>query len=234
LPVGIVASLWIVNRLLRLQGRPHVGTAKQRKRMAAFLAARAQRGAGWATVLQHDDAAMSAALQRFLAEHGLPYIPPLFDALGRYAFADPGKAERLARLLSEAVARGRDDEYLVVGADLLAIDAGWPKLVRAFETVRARRHQVAVIFPWPDGLPGPDDRAWYAEAFGGADPLKIDERALHRLIRLLDVKQYRSTFLRVREDLARLRIPVICMGDGDAIPRLLGHLERLRHARAWP
>src|SRR5206468_2602634 len=109
-------------------------------------------GPGALSWMEYDEAALSAAVQRFLAAHRVPYAPPIFDANGKYLLSDPSKAERVGKLLARAVAHAKDDEYFV---------------------------------------------------------LMVDE-------------------------LARLRVPVVCMAENDVISPLLDRLESLRRARRRP
>jgi hypothetical protein len=129
------------------------------------------------------------------------------------------------------VAHAKDDEFFVLMVDALSLLDGWQKFMSAVRTALARKHQVAVVFPWPDGLPPPNNAAWLAEGVAGVDLLKLDERAVNRLVRLLDFKAYRTAYQKVHDELARLRVPVICMAESDVIPQLLDRLESLRLAR---
>jgi uncharacterized protein (DUF58 family) len=232
LPVGLAMGVWTIRRLLRLDqlhGRRR--ERGRRKKLAAVLAVEQGLGAGSLSWLEHDEAAMAGATQRFLAEHRVPYSPPIFDAKGRFLLSDIHKAERVAKLLARAVAHAKDDEFFVLMVDALSLLDGWQKFMSAVRTALARKHQVAVVFPWPDGLPPPNNAAWLAEGVAGVDLLKLDERAVNRLVRLLDFKAYRTAYQKVHDELARLRVPVICMAESDVIPQLLDRLESLRLAR---
>ena len=94
--------------------------AALRKRMAALLSVQYHLGPGGLAVLLEDDERFSLYLQRFLADHHVPYTLPLYDDSGKYLFASPEKVEVLARGLLRAVGRGRDNELFVLLADLLA------------------------------------------------------------------------------------------------------------------
>jgi hypothetical protein len=57
-----------------------------------------------------------------------------------------------------AVARARDNEMYVVLADLISLGpAGIEPIARAVRAARARRHQVLIVVPWPEGLARPAD-----------------------------------------------------------------------------
>ena len=75
--------------------------------MAALLSVQYHLGPGGLAVLLEDDERFSLYLQRFLADHHVPYTLPLYDDSGKYLFAAPEKIEVLARGLLRAVGRGR-------------------------------------------------------------------------------------------------------------------------------
>jgi len=235
LPVGLAMGVWTIRRLLRLDSL-HLRRKERarRKTLAAVVAVEQNLGPGALSWMEHDEAALSASLQRFLAEHRVPYAPPLFDAKGKYLLSDPQKANRVAKLLARAVAHAKDDELFVLMVDVLSLLDGWDSFMSAVRTALARKHQIAVVFPWPDGLPPPNNAAWLAEGVAGVDLLKLDERAINRLVRLLDFKAYRTAYQKVHDELARLRVAVVCMAENDAIPQLLDRLESLRWARRRP
>src|SRR5207253_11088723 len=106
-------------------------------------------------LLLEDDERFVLALQRFLAEHHVPYPLPLYDQEGRYLFAAPDKIEVLSGALLRAVARGRDNELFVLLADLLELEDHLNPLLRAVKVALARHHQVMVVCPWPPGVPLP-------------------------------------------------------------------------------
>src|SRR5262249_59479555 len=80
-----------------------------RKRLAAVLSLRYGFAPGGLAELLEDDDAFSLLLQRFLAEHHVPYRLPLYGADGRYLFAAPRKVSVLAAALRRAIGRGRDN-----------------------------------------------------------------------------------------------------------------------------
>src|SRR5262249_10847037 len=129
-----------------------------RKRMAALLAVRYALGPGGLAFLLEDDDQLALYLQRFLADHRVPYALPLYDARGRYQFQSPEKVGVLADALLRAVGRGRDKELFVLLADLLELDGSLGPLLRAVRVALARHHQVVLVCPWPPGLPPPARR----------------------------------------------------------------------------
>ena len=78
-----------------------------------------------------DDDRFSNCLQRFLAEHHVPYPLPLYDHRGRYLFASPTKVKVLADALVRAVGKGHDNELYVLLADLLELTEDLAPFLRA-------------------------------------------------------------------------------------------------------
>src|SRR5262249_5453955 len=99
-------GLWLSPKKRRL--------ARWRKRLAAILAERYGLSPGGLGILLEDDEQFSLYMQRFLAEHQVPYPLPLYDRRGRYLFACPGKIEVLAQALVRAVGKGHDNELFVL------------------------------------------------------------------------------------------------------------------------
>src|SRR5437899_6235035 len=139
--------MWLSSKKRRL--------ARQRKCLAAILAERYDLAPGGLGILLEDDERFTLAMQRFLAEHQVPYPLPLYDRRGRYLFASPGKIDVLAAALVRAVGKGQDNELFVLLVDLLELVDQLEPLIRAVRMTLARHHQVLVICPWPPGVTPP-------------------------------------------------------------------------------
>ena len=141
------------------RGCTHFATAAHalplRKQLAALLSVRYGLAPGGLALLLEDDERCVVCLQRFLAEHHVPYELPFYDDEGWYLFAAPGKTEVLADALLRAVRRGRDNELFVLLADFLEIVEHLGPVLAAVKVARARHHQVIVVCPWPPGVPPP-------------------------------------------------------------------------------
>src|SRR5262249_46229442 len=123
--------------------------ARQRKPLAALLSVRYGLGPGGLELLLANDELQSSLVQRFLAEHHVPYPLPLYDRKGQYRFASVAKIEVLARMLTRAVGKGHDNELYVLLVDLLELSDSLGVLLRAIKVALARHHRVMVICPWP-------------------------------------------------------------------------------------
>src|SRR5262249_55493116 len=135
-----------------------------RKKVATVLSVRYGLAPGGLAMLLEDDERMGAYLQRFLAEHHVPYPFPLYDRDGRYLFAAPDKVTVLGNALVRAVGKSHDNELYVLLADLLELPDALEPLLRAVKVALARHHRLLVVCPWPPGVPAPP-----AEADGQRD-----------------------------------------------------------------
>lgn len=198
--------------------------ARMRKRLAALFAVRhGLAGGGLATLLEEDDAFMGY-LQRFLAEHRVPYPAPLYEMQGSYAFAAPGKIDVLSAALLRSVGKGRDNELFVLMVDLLELDDKIGPLLAAVKVAVARHHQVVVLCPWPEGLtpPGRDDELQplsYRQLT--RTPLDTALRQIHRY-------RYHKAFRELRRAFGKMSVPVLCAAEKDTVQLLLDRMERLR------
>jgi uncharacterized protein (DUF58 family) len=204
-----------------------------RKQLAALLSVRYGLAPGGLGLLLEDDDLFSLHLQRFLAEHHVPYSLPLFDRKGQYLFSSPAKVDVLARQLTRAVARSHDNELFVLLVDLLEIPEHLGPLFRAVKVALGRHHQVMVICPWPPGLPPPPRRAGpslLGALQGGSDqPI-----ALAELLRQATTLRFHEAFQRLRRSFARIGVPVLCAQDKDPAALIVERLDRLRTVRSRP
>jgi hypothetical protein len=201
--------------------------ARYRKRLAAVLSAHYGLAPGGLALLLEDDEQFALYVQRFLAEHHVPYSLPLYDREGRYQFASPEKVEVLAQALVRAVGKGHDNELFVLLADLLELEEKLGSLLRAVKMTIARHHRVLLICPWPPGVPPPEGR-------GETDPITpppkryLGAAPLEGSLRRATAARYHRAFHRVRRTFARLGVPVLCAQSEDPARLILERLDRLR------
>jgi uncharacterized protein (DUF58 family) len=191
-----------------------------RKKLASTLAVLYRHPPGALALFLEEDAACARELQRFLADHQVPYDVPLYDARGRYLFARPEKVGVLAKALLRAVGRGHDNELYVIMADLLELDEHLGPLLKAVRVARARHHTVMVVCPWPPGLPMPD-----AGADTGLPPPDISAADLVR--RMAHARATRA-WRTVRRAFGRMGVPVLNAAAGDPARLILLRMEQLR------
>jgi uncharacterized protein (DUF58 family) len=217
--------------------------ARWRKRLAALLSVQYELAPGGLALLLEDDERFSFFMQRFLADHHVPYALPLYDEQGRYLFAAPEKVEVLAKDLLRAVGRGRDNELFVLLADLLELTDELGPLLRAVKVALARHHQVMVICPWPVGIPPPaspiakrgngEPGKRRKRDFGLADSPSRRYAGSHfapTSLRLQEITtaRFHRAFRQIQRTFARLGVPVVCAQDRDPVRLILARLERLR------
>jgi uncharacterized protein (DUF58 family) len=211
--------------------------ARWRKRLAALLALRHGLGPAGLGLLLEDNERFSLEVQRFLAEHHVPYQLPLYDAQGRYQFAAPEKVDRLARALLQAIGKGHDNELFILLVDLLELSGRLEPLLAAVRVALARHHQVVLICPWPAGVPLPPARVpaeseqleTLLAAGVGSHPSALAE--VRPLIQRLLAQRLHGEFHRIRRAFARLGVPVTNAMSDEPIPLILERVERLRGLR---
>jgi hypothetical protein len=224
--------LWLSSKKRRL--------ARRRKCLAAVLAERYSLAPGGLGILLEDDQQFSLAMQRFLAEHQVPYPLPLYDRQGRYLFASPGKIDVLAEALVRAVGKGRDNELFVLLVDLLELVDDLEPLLRAVKVTLARHHQVLVICPWPPGVPRPlpgrsaERGAQSAVRRTGSADVTVGSGAPRSalsapaLLEQATTDRLHRAFGRLQQAFLRLGVPVVCAGSGDPVRLILDRVDRLR------
>jgi uncharacterized protein (DUF58 family) len=216
-----LALLWGIVRLLTgVRGRRYV----QRKRLAAHLAVRYDLGPGGLALLMEDEERLAVYLQRFLAEHGVPFPLSLYNTQGRYLFASPEKVQTLSRALLAAVGKGHDNELFVLLADLLELDEALEPLLRAVKVARARHHRVLIVCPWPPGAPPPEE-----EARGRRKRRRRRDQdwLRHALLESMFSRLYRA-FRKLRRTFARMGVQVVCAENSDSVALILRRVDQLR------
>ncbi len=218
---GVLCAGFLLLHAVIFRGRRR--RARYRKRLAALLSARSGLAPGGLALLLEDDEQFSLLMQRFLAEHQVPYALPLYDRDGRYLFASPEKVEVLAGALLRAVGKAHDNELFVLLADLLELEDQLGPLLGAVKVAIARHHRVLVVCPWPPGVPPP----------GGSAPTELippgtPRSALRSFLRQTTWARFHRAFQQVRRTFARLGVPVVCARDEEPSRLILERLEQLR------
>jgi uncharacterized protein (DUF58 family) len=222
--LGVIGGAILGARIGALFGSRARHLARWRKQLAAPIAARHGLGPGGLALLLEDDEQCALHLQRFLAEHQVPYTLPLYDAEGRYGFAAPGKVGVLGQALLGAVGKGHDNELFVLLVDLLELDEALAPLLQAVRVALARHHQVLVVCPWPPGVPTAEEPPPAVEAVVPA----ASPAALLPLLDRAARERFHAAYRRVRHAFARLGVPMVCAATDEPVPLILDRLERLR------
>jgi uncharacterized protein (DUF58 family) len=188
-----------------------------RKRLAALLSVRHSLAPGGLGALMEDDELMAQHMQRFLAEHQVPFVPPLYDELGRYQFAAPDKISVLAASLLRSVGKGHDNELFVLLVDLIELSDRLEPLLRAVRVALARHHQVVVVCPWPAGL-----------ALPGAESKPARSTGIRLTLEQTTTERFHAAYDHLRQTFARIGVLVVCAGSAEPIPLILDRMERMR------
>jgi hypothetical protein len=215
-----------------------------RKRLAALLSVRYGLGPGGLALLLEDDALMNRYMQRFLADHQVPYPLAMYDRKGRYLFAAPEKIPVLASALVRAVGKGHDNELFVLLADLLELEDHLGPLLRAVKVARARHHRVLLVCPWPPGVPLPSltrvTLPWEGEGrVRGEEKDEADRRGrraesldvrgpLRRILARTTTSRFHRAYHQLRRTFARLGVPVLCAQEGEPARLILERIDQLR------
>jgi hypothetical protein len=212
---AVLVATWLAATQLTAHRRR---TVARRKRLGALIGQQYDLPLGAAALILEDDAACSAWLQRFLADHRVPYDVPQYDDRGRSLFARPAKIKVLAQALTRAVARGRDNELFVILADLSDFDDDLKPLMSAVRVARARHHQLLVVCPRPD-----------AESNGAKSPeWPAEGAATDELARFASTRRRCRDWQRLRRAFGKYGVPVIPARGGDTARAILHRLEQMR------
>jgi hypothetical protein len=177
---------------------------------------------GGLEALLEDDELMAVHLQRFLAEHQVPYRLPLYDWRGNYLFASPEKVDVLARALLQSVGKGHDNELFVLLADLIELSDRLGPLLQAVRVALARHHRVMVVCPWPPGLPPP------GAVEDSPSPLPPPGIGVGPALRRTTAARFHRAFAELRQTFGRMGVPVICAASGEPVRLILDRMDRLR------
>ena len=202
---------------------PRSASWKRRQRLSALIANHYRLDPLAMGELMDDDDVMSTWLQRFHAEHGSPFTGSLFDERGNPLFDDSAKIDQLAKLLRRAAVRGRDNELFVVMAELTDAEYTLKTLVQEIRFARARYHRVVVLLAWPAKLPAPQ-QAISLDMILNAPTAKTGY--------LVERRQKEQAFLRVRNELGKLGVPVAVAAEEVATPLIMNQLQIVRTGRA--
>jgi uncharacterized protein (DUF58 family) len=195
-----------------------------RKRLAALFSVRYGLAPAGLSLLLEDDEQFSHYLQRFLAEHHVPYPLPLYDSRGRYRFASSEKVAVLSAALTRAVGKEHDNELFVLMADLLELEERLEPLAHAVRVALARHHQVVVVCPWPVGVPPPT--AELTDEVEESSPAgKTD---VHTLLDRSTKRRLHRAYHALRHRFARMGVPVVSARSDEPIPLILERIDRLR------
>lgn len=189
---------------------------RYRKKTAAVLALRHDLGPGGIALLMEDDDLCRRHLLRFLAEHQVPIPPALFEGPEDSSGAD--RMTALARSLTQAVGRARENEVFVLMADILGHRDHLDPLLAAVRLAKSKHHIVLPICAWPEGIPLP-----------GREPSPSPETADPRLLlRFAAALKMQQAFAVVRRKFAGMGVACLVSAQSDGASVVLQRLQSLR------
>ena len=169
--------------------------------------------------LLFDDAFLAAFTQHFLSQSGLAWQTPVAALRNRGFHDGAARMEVLAGVIRSGVARARDNEVILILADLLENAHSISHLLPVLRMARARHHRVAIACPTPTfERPG-----WSFEL-----PEVLNTESL-----LLAAEHTRTQDLTgmLQHELRRLSIPAALSGETEAVRLVLDELELARSGR---
>ena len=119
--------------------------------------------------------------------------------------------------------RGRDNELILIAAELTDSDYDLSELTQAIRFARARHHRVAILLAWPPNMPTPK------EEINLDVVLKYGPNGATETV--LEKRQKQQAFLRIRSEMGKLRVPVAIASADLATNLVLSQLEILRMGR---
>jgi uncharacterized protein (DUF58 family) len=195
-----------------------------RKKLGLLFAALDGHGPAEIERAIYDDHFVRERANRFLTDHNLRMTPSLVDDTGQYRFRSPEKADVLAQALLRAVARARDNEMYVILADLISLGVeGLGPVLKAVKAARARKHQVLIVVPWPEGLAKPPDAAGPRQLPPRPSLAAITKRSLESGF----VHGYRE----LRRQLTSAGAAVVRIDRDEPVKMVLDRMDRLRGGR---
>lgn len=225
---GMLTQFWLVAWEI-LKGTAKSQRYRWRKKLAAIFSVRhglAPQGLG---EMLEEDGLFVKHLQRFLAEHHVPYALPLYNDAGQYLFASPGKVDILAKALLRSIAQGKDNELFVLMVDLLELDNLDP-LVRAVKVGIARHHQIILVCPWPPGIlvPQKEDEETRRNKKMDWGQL-ITGQGLRNFLKEQTTRRLHRAYFKLRKTFGRLGVMVQCVAEDDTARLILDRLKFLRN-----
>jgi hypothetical protein len=125
----------------------------------------------------------------------------------------------MGRALTRSIARGHDNELLVLLVDLIELETHLTPLLKAVRVARARHHHVMVVCPWPTGA---------ARSRQSIPSAPSADAAVDELVRYAAELRSERAWHTIRRAFARLGVPVLRAAKGETARLILHRLDQLR------
>jgi len=201
--------------------RPHLRFLMQRRtRLAAALTELYGLPASASARLQQDDLQLAPLCQKFLAESGLAWTWPVVERRGREVHDWDARFDTLTAAVTNAIARGRDNELFVLMLDMVDYTGSLERLKQIVRLARARHHRVVLICPWPD-----ENTNSTPESSSKKDEIEL-------LVERAERARLSAATKRLKRELRRMGVPVSFMANRRAIQLTLIEADLARSGRS--
>lgn len=201
--------------------RPHLRFLMQRRtRLAAALTELYDLPTSDSARLQQDDLQLASLCQKFLAESGLAWTWPVVERRGREVHDWDARFDTLTAAVTNAVARGRDNELFVLMLDLVDYTGSLERLKQVVRLARARHHRVVLICPWPD------------ENTDSTPESSPEKDEIELLVERAERARLSASTERLKRELRRMGVPVAFMANRRAIQLTLIEADLARSGRS--
>ena len=201
--------------------RPHLRFLMQRRtRLAAALTELYGLPASASARLQQDDLQLAPLCQKFLAESGLAWTWPVVERRGREVHDWDARFDTLTAAVTNAIARGRDNELFVLMLDMVDYTGSLERLKQIVRLARARHHRVVLICPWPD------------ESTNSTPESSPEKDEIELLVERAERARLSAATERLKRELRRIGVPVSFMANRRAIQLTLIEADLARSGRS--
>lgn len=208
-PVSMTAFAFLMTRANR-----------QRTQLSAVMAELYDLSPATQVKLTWNNPLLASCLARFLTECGSPWMAPIVSPSDMSKLRSGKRSSLIAKAVHSATGRARDNEVLVVIAELLGTQLNRGELLESLKMAKAKYHRVAVIIPSPTFLrPKP-------KTFGHILPNVSDLRQEAEHLHLSELA------LPLKRSLAKLGIPFAVSGEAKAMRLVLSEMQMARDGRA--
>jgi hypothetical protein len=166
-----------------------------------------------------DDALLATFSQHFLSQCGMAWLAPVVAVRGRGFHDGVGRMEALSQAVLTAVARAKDNEVLVILADLLESSHGISHLIPALRLARARHHRVVCVCPTP------------AFRRPAGNTLELGGTSAEDLLLAAEQTRTRGLAGGLHRELRRLGVATAFAGESSAIHAVLSEMDLARTGR---
>ncbi len=191
---------------------------RMRNQLSAILAERYDLSVKQHVELLFDDVAMAEQLQQFLCDEGMPWMAPVLSAYEIESMYADSDNRPLVDALNKAIMQAKDNEVMVLFADLIRKRNGFDELCSALKLARAKHHRVAVVCASPNF----------------ARPSHVEWNNAKTASEIRQVAEQTRVFERSREiksQMLEIGVSFSMSGETKAVPLVLSEITLARSGR---